>query len=139
MRNKILVIGCGRFGARIANDSSLEGENVVIIDNDPTSFERLNDDYSGFTIVCDATDISLMEEEGYIKDAYRIVIATGDDNANLFLSHVAASLYDIPEIYVRFNDPGFASLVNDMNIKAIYPFELSLRKYRTLSMEVKKQ
>ena len=139
MRNKILVIGCGRFGAKIANDSSINGENVVTIDNDSSSFERLNDDYSGYTICCDATDLSSMEEEGYIKDAFRIVITTGNDNVNLFLAHVAASIYEIPEIFVRFNDPDFASLVSDMNIKAIYPVELSLRKYNARSMGVKKQ
>mgnify|MGYP002515423376 CR=1 FL=1 len=133
MRNKIVVIGCGRFGARIANESSADGDNVVIVDSDSSSFDRLNDDYSGYTVTCDATDISSLEEEGYIKDAYRLVIATGNDNVNLFLSHVAASIYGVPEIFVRFNDPNFASLVKGMNIKAIYPFELSLKKYQALS------
>lgn len=132
MRNKLVIIGCGRFGARIANESSAEGENVVIIDSDSSSFDRLSDDYSGYTVVCDASDVSLLEEDGYIKDAYQIVISTGDDNLNLFLSHVAVSIYEIPAVYVRFNDPSFASLVDDKNIKAIYPFELSLKKYRNL-------
>ena len=139
MKNKILIIGCGRFGAKIANESSLEGKNVVVIDNDLTSFDRLDDDYSGYTVTCDASDISLLEEEGYLKDAAKIVITTGDDNLNLFLSHVAVTLYQIPQIYVRFNDPDFASLVKDKNIKAIYPFELSLKKYESLVMEDDKQ
>ncbi len=133
MKNKIVVIGCGRFGARVANESSKEGENVVIIDSDPSSFDRLDEDYSGYTVTLDATDISSLSEEGYIKDAYRILIATGDDNVNLLLSHVASSIYGIDEIFVRFNDPSFANLVKGMNIKAIYPFELSLRKYQLLS------
>ncbi len=133
MKNKFVVIGCGRFGARVANESSKEGENVVIIDNDPSSFDRLNEDYSGYTVNLDATDISSLGENGYIKDAYRILIATGDDNVNLLLSHVASSLYQIDEIFVRFNDPSFSNLVKGMNIKAIYPFELSLRKYQLLS------
>ena len=133
MKNKFVVIGCGRFGARVANESSKEGENVVIIDSDPSSFDRLDEDYSGYTLTLDATDISSLSEEGYIKDAYRILIATGDDNVNLLLSHVASSIYGIGEIFVRFNDPSFSSLVKGMNIKAIYPFELSLRKYQLLS------
>lgn len=133
MKNKIVVIGCGRFGARVANESSKDGENVVVIDKDSSSFERLDEDYSGYTVTVDATDISSLEEEGYIKDAYRLLIATGNDNVNLLLSHVAASLYEIDEIFVRFNDPSFSSLVKGMNIKAIYPFELSLRKYQLLS------
>ncbi len=133
MKNKFVVIGCGRFGARVANTSSKEGENVVIIDKDASSFDRLDEDYSGYTITLDATDIPSLEEEGYIKDAYRVLIATGDDNVNLLLSHVASSIYEVGEIYVRFNDPSFSNLVKGMNIKAIYPFELSLRKYQLLS------
>lgn len=132
MKNKFVIIGCGRFGARIANESSRDGENVVVVDSDSTSFDRLNDDYSGYTISCDATDVASLEEDCYIKDAYRLLISTGDDNINLFLSHVALSLYDVPEIFVRFNDPSFSSLIDQEKIKAIYPFELSLKKFKNM-------
>ena len=31
MRNKILVIGCGRLGAAIANESFTKGDNVLVM------------------------------------------------------------------------------------------------------------
>ena len=41
LKNKILVVGCGRFGASIASQYSLKGKNVMVIDNEETSFDKL--------------------------------------------------------------------------------------------------
>lgn len=131
IRNKYLVIGCGRLGSSIASEASESGENVIIIDDDPSSFDRLSDSFSGYQITADATDISALEE-AYIKTAKEIVIATGNDNVNLFLAHLSSQIYQIPKIFVRFDDPGYGSLVSGMNIKAIYPFELSFNRIKSL-------
>jgi len=134
IRNKYLVIGCGRLGSSIASEASAAGENVIIIDDDPASFDRLDDSFSGYQITADATDVSALEE-AYIKTANEIVIATGNDNVNLFLAHLAFEIYQIPKIFVRFDDPRYGSLVAGMNIKAIYPFELSLNKIKAMMQQ----
>jgi trk system potassium uptake protein TrkA len=131
MKNKFLVIGCGRLGSSIANQASEMGENVIVVDPDPTSFERLDDSFSGYKIVADGTDEQSLEE-AYIKTAKEIAITTGDDNVNLFLAHCCSLIYQVPAIYVRFSDPDYSALISGMNVKAIYPFELSLNKFRAL-------
>ena len=131
MKNKFLVIGCGRLGASIANSESENGKNVIVIDSDPSSFDRLNDSLSGYKITADATDISSLEA-AYIKTAEEVSIATGNDNVNLFLAHLCYDVYKVPKIVVRFNDPDYSALISGMNIKAIFPFELSLNKFKTL-------
>ena len=133
MRNKILILGCGRLGASIANKSSARGENVIVVDAIAGSFERLDDNFSGYKVVGDATDTSLLEEDAYIKTASEVVITTGDDNVNLLLAHLCAVLYQVPSVYVRFDDPDRAALIAGYpNIKAIYPFELSLGKFAAM-------
>lgn len=131
MKNKFLVIGCGRLGASIANSESENGQNVIVIDNDPSSFDRLNDSFSGYKIAADATDVSSLEE-AYIGTASAVAIATGNDNVNLFLAHVCYEIYKVPRIVVRFNDPNYSALISGMNVKAIFPFELSLNKFKAL-------
>lgn len=128
LKNKTLIIGCGRLGASIANADSLSGKNVLIVDKDSSSFELLSDLFSGYTFLGDVTDLSLLEE-AYITSAKEIIIATGDDNVNLFLAYVARKLYNVPKIYVRLDDPSLEILISDLDVKAIYPFELSLDKF----------
>ena len=128
LKNKTLIIGCGRLGASIANADSLSGKNVLVVDKDSRSFELLSDLFSGYTFLGDVTDLSLLEE-AYITSAKEIIIATGDDNVNLFLAYVARKLYNVPKIYVRRDDPSLEILISDLDVKAIYPFELSLDKF----------
>ncbi len=128
LKNKTLIIGCGRLGASIANADSLSGKNVLVVDKDSSSFELLSDLFSGYTFLGDVTDLSLLEE-AYITSAKEIIIATGDDNVNLFLAYVARKLYNVPKIYVRLDDPSLEILISDLDVKAIYPFELSLDKF----------
>ena len=128
LKNKTLIIGCGRLGASIANADSLSGKNVLVVDRDSRSFELLSDLFSGYTFLGDVTDLSLLEE-AYITSAKEIIIATGDDNVNLFLAYVARKLYNVPKIYVRLDDPSLEILISDLDVKAIYPFELSLDKF----------
>jgi trk system potassium uptake protein TrkA len=133
IKNKIVVIGCGRLGSSIANLASERGENVIVVDQTPTSFDRLDDNFSGFKVQGDATDISLLEDDAYLTSASEVAICTGDDNINLFLAHVCALIYRVPQVIVRFADPSKSSLIAGIpNIKAIYPFELSINKFATL-------
>ncbi|MFA7701040.1 MAG: NAD-binding protein, partial [Bacilli bacterium] len=125
MRNKVLIIGCGRLGANIAALASEKGQNVIVVDRNHNSFDRLPESFSGYRVTGDATDLSLLEE-AYIKTAKEVVITTGDDNVNLFLAHVACLIYEVPSIYVRLDDPERGALLNGLKVKAIYPFELSI-------------
>lgn len=131
LKNKTLIIGCGRLGASIANKDSLAGKNVLVVDRDPEAFELLGDSFSGYTFCGDVTDLDLLEE-AYIGSAKEIIIATGSDNVNVFLAHVANDIYKVPNIYVRLDDPSLEVLLRGFNVHAIYPFELSFDKLAIL-------
>lgn len=128
LRNKTLIIGCGRLGASIANKDSSSGKNVLIIDLDETAFENLSDSFSGYKFIGDVTDLSLLEE-AYISSAKEVIIATGNDNVNVYLAYVAREIYNVPNIYVRLDDPNLELLLRGLDVHAIYPFELSLDKF----------
>ncbi|MCH3909954.1 MAG: NAD-binding protein [Bacilli bacterium] len=136
IRNKTVILGCGRLGSSVANNASNRGSNVIVVDESATSFERLDDNFSGYKIIGDATDTYLLEEDAYIKTAREVIVTTGDDNVNLFLAHLCAIIYGVPHVFVRFDDPDKAALIASVpNIKAIYPFELSLNKFTSLEGE----
>ncbi|OPZ36456.1 MAG: Trk system potassium uptake protein TrkA [Tenericutes bacterium ADurb.BinA155] len=137
-KNKLLVVGCGRLGASIANDAFSHGDNVIVLDPDKSSFDRLSDVFSGYKITADATDIAALED-AMIASARTIVITTGDDNVNLFVAHVADKIYHVPNIYVRFDDPDKGVLIKGFNITPIYPFQLSKERYLSLRNAAEKK
>lgn len=131
LRNKTLIVGCSSLGATITNKFSTEGKNLMVIDKQPKNFERLSDRFSGYTITGDVTDLDVLEEAG-IASAKEIVIVTDSDNVNLFVAHIAKKIYQVPNIYVRLSEPENEVLLKGMDIKAIYPLELSYDKFNLL-------
>ncbi|MBO8426575.1 MAG: NAD-binding protein [Firmicutes bacterium] len=131
MKNTIVVIGCGRLGSSIANYASQSGEDVIVIDAEKDSFDRLDDVFSGYAKTADATDVDALIDAG-VNEAREILITTGDDNVNLFLAHLCAKKFKNPYIYVRFNDPDKGLLIQGLAVKAIYPFQLSRDRFSLL-------
>ncbi len=128
LKNKTLIIGCGRLGSAIASKISKEGKNVIIIDKSEDAFDLLEESFSGYTQVGDVTDVQTLEE-AYITSAKDIIITTGDDNINVFLAYLAHDIYQVPNIYVRLDDPEIASILDGKKVNVLLPFQLSLDKF----------
>lgn len=131
-RNKFVVIGSGRLGSNIATSMSELGEDVIIIDAQDDSFRKLQESFSGYQVVGDATDLTILENS-YIKHAKTVVITTDSDNVNIYLAHICFYVYNVPKIFVRLSDTDKGKLLEGTNIKAIYPFNLSYSEFMDLN------
>lgn len=131
IKNITLIIGSGRFGASLANKYSQQGKFVMIVDNREENFDRLANNFSGYTLRGDATVISVLEK-AHIDKAKEIIIATGDDNTNILVAHIARKIFDVPDIYIRLDDPESETLIKGLKVNAIYPFELSFDEFSKL-------
>lgn len=130
-RNKIIIVGCGRLGSSIASMLYKQGNDVILIDKNKSAFNKLLNAFGGYEIVGDATDLELLEKL-YIKQAKEVILVTGNDNVNLYLSHICFYLYDVPNIYIRQEDNDKRKLIENTTIKAIHPFLLSVDNYFSL-------
>ena len=128
MRTLTIVIGCGRLGAAIANYSSAQGDSVHVIDPNPNCRDALTEVFSGVVFNFNATDIESLAEAG-IENAKEVIITTGDDNVNLFLALLCCKHFNVPYVYVRFDDPDMGLLIQGTSIKAVYPFQLSKDRF----------
>ncbi len=131
---KIIVIGCGRLGSNLATKLSLEGEDIVIIDEEATSFRKLDENFSGYQMQGNGADISTLEKAG-IEDAKMLIVTTDDDSTNIFISQMAFNIFKIRQIFARLNDVDKAVLLENTNIKGIFPFELSMKEFERIRRE----
>lgn len=131
LKNKILIVGCGRFGASLANKFSSEGKNVMVVDSFGDRFDKLSDNFMGYKFTGDGTDISVLKK-AHIDTANEIIITTGSDNANILIAHMARKIFNVPEIFVRLDEPASETLLKGLDVKAIFPFELSFDEFKRI-------
>lgn len=101
----VIIVGCGRVGAQLACILAKDGHNVVVVDKNPDSFNRLGAGFNGGTVVGSGFDKSALLEAGIEKaDAFAAV--TNRDNTNIMAAQVAKGIFKVKKIVTRIYDPG---------------------------------
>jgi trk system potassium uptake protein TrkA len=100
----IIIVGCGRVGSELAKLLSHEGHNVVVIDRETDSFERLGGAFNGLTLIGNGFDLELLKQAG-IEKADAFCAVTNGDNTNLISAQVAKRIFKVPKVFARVYDP----------------------------------
>ena len=61
---KVLIIGCGKFGVRLAEYLTRKNHEIVVVDNDPETFHALGAEFTGRTICGVGYDKAVLEQAG---------------------------------------------------------------------------
>lgn len=127
-RDKFIVIGCGRFGGQVATERSEEKLDVIVIDEDEKAFRKLQDTFSGFKKVGDATQLDVLKDAN-IDEALNVLVSTNRDNVNILIANICDKIFNVPNIYIRLLDTDKETLIESQAIKPIYPYKLSLQSF----------
>lgn len=122
--SQILIVGCGRLGANIANNLSEKDLDVVVVDKNKDSFNKLSKTFSGLYVEGDATDINLLKELEIYK-VNTVIVVTDKDNVNILIGQIANCIYNIKNIIIRVYDCEKKCVYDDLGIKTILPSLLS--------------
>jgi trk system potassium uptake protein TrkA len=101
---KVVIMGCGRVGARISSILDHNGHDVTVIDTDSRAFRRLPADFRGNTIIGTGIDEDVLRSAG-IEEATAFIAVTNGDNRNIMAAQVARNIFDVPEVVCRIYDP----------------------------------
>lgn len=122
-----IIIGCGRLGANLANTLSDEGENVLIMDIDKTSFRRLSSNFGGLSVVADGTDFEALKKAN-IEKASAIVVVTNKDNTNIIVAQIARHIFKSELVIARLYDSERECVYKELGIDTICPAVLSAKE-----------
>ncbi|BCM93199.1 Trk system potassium uptake protein TrkA [Abditibacteriota bacterium] len=114
----ILILGCGRVGARLAIRLERGGHNVSVVDELREAFTRLGGDFRGPTYQGSGMDSEILKKAG-IKTADVVVATTGGDNRNLMIVQIAKTKYGRERVVARLKDPVRAARYREMGIETI--------------------
>lgn len=100
----VIIGGCGRVGAELADRLSEEGHDVVVLDLSENAFDRIGSAFNGETVVGDITDKDALQRAG-VERAWALVAVTDLDNANLMAVQIAKELFRVEKTVARLFNP----------------------------------
>lgn len=114
----VIIVGCGRVGSELAKLLSAEGHNVVVIDANPSSFNRLGGTFNGLTLVGNGFDLELLKQ-AEIEKADAFCALTNGDNTNLVAAQAAKKIFKVPKVIARVYDPTRARIYHSLGLDVI--------------------
>lgn len=101
---RIVIAGCGRVGASLAQMLVDAGHDVIVIDRSDEALKTLGRSFNGTVVLGEAYDVdTLKEAEIDLADVFLAV--TDSDNTNLMASEVAKVVFHVPRSIARLYDP----------------------------------
>jgi len=115
---KIVIVGCGRVGAALAEAFDNGGHEVVVLDTSTRAFDRLSEEFKGQAIRGDGTDEDVLRKAG-AEGADVLLAFTEGDNRNVMSAQVAMEKLAVGKAIAKINDPVRAAAYAELGIATV--------------------
>ena len=113
-----IVVGCGRVGADLAYRLFKAGHQIVVVDSNRDSFNRLHPEFRGRTLEGEGLAESVLERAG-IKEAHGLAAVTNSDTLNAVVAHTARAIYGVKTVVARNYDPALRPLIEAFGLQTV--------------------
>ena len=115
---RIIIVGCGRVGARTATELDQRGEHVTVIDTDQRAFNRLPSSFGGITVRGSGGDEDVQRSAG-AEMCDLLMALTEGDNRNALAAQLGKHVFGIPRVIAKINDPVRAEAYRVLGLETI--------------------
>jgi trk system potassium uptake protein TrkA len=115
---RVVIIGCGRVGAKMAQVLDATSHEVTVVDLFTRSFDRLPATFQGNAIRGDGTDEDTLRRVG-AEGADVFLALTEGDNRNAMAAQLALESLGIHRAYAKINDPVRAQAYAELGIGTV--------------------
>lgn len=115
---KIVIVGCGRVGAALAEAFDSTGNEVIVVDTSTRAFDRLSAEFKGQAVRGDGTDEDVLRRAG-AEGADALLALTEGDNRNVIAAQVAREKLGIDKGVAKINDPVRAAAYAELGIATV--------------------
>jgi trk system potassium uptake protein TrkA len=114
----IVIMGCGRVGAALAQSLVRLEHSVAIIDQDPLAFRRLGENFSAKQITGMGFDRDTLIRAD-IEHADSFAAVSSGDNSNIIAARVARETFGVQRVVARIYDPKRAEVYERLGIPTV--------------------
>ena len=119
-RGGVVVIGLGRFGARVAQSLEHIGHEVLAIDEDQAVVQRWSEHLT-YVVQADATDNTSLRQLG-VPELGRVVVGMGSNVEASVLTVLALAEIGVEDIWARASSEKHAKILSAVGAQhVIYP------------------
>ncbi|MGI9125029.1 MAG: potassium channel family protein [Mycobacterium sp.] len=115
---RVVVMGCGRVGASLAEALARLDHEVAIIDRNASAFYRLSPEFTGEQILGMGFDREVLLRAG-IERADAFAAVSSGDNSNIISARVAREMFGIQRVVARIYDAKRAAVYERLGIPTI--------------------
>jgi len=113
-----IVVGCGRVGAELCYHLFKQGHQIVVVDINKESFNRLHPDFRGRTLEGEGLAEGVLERAG-IHEAHGLAAVTNSDMLNAVVAHAARTVYNVPNVVARNYDPNLRPIIEAFGLQTV--------------------
>lgn len=115
---RVIIVGCGRVGAGLAERFARSGHAVTVIDANSEAFSRLEPDFPGQAVRADGTDEDVLRRVG-TQEADLFFALTEGDNRNILAAQLATQNFGVERVVAKVNDPVRAEAYTALGLATI--------------------
>ena len=115
---RVVVMGCGRVGASLADGLARIGHEVAVIDRDGTAFHRLSPEFPGERVLGMGFDRDVLLRSG-IEGAGAFAAVSSGDNSNIISARVARETFGVERVVARIYDAKRAAVYERLGIPTV--------------------
>ena len=115
---KIVIVGCGRVGAALAEAYDTVGHEVIVLDLSTRAFDRLPAEFRGSAVRGAGTDEDTLRRAG-AEGADVFLALTEGDNRNVMSAQVALESLGAREVIAKINDPVRAAAYAEIGLTTV--------------------
>ena len=114
-----IVIGCGRVGSQLTYHLYKNGYQVVVVDSNKNSFNRLHADFHGRTVEGYELSADTLTRAG-VSTADGVAVVTNSDTMNAVIGHAIRSHYpQVKQVIVRNYDPAMREMLETFGLQVV--------------------
>src|SRR6266498_1832471 len=113
-----IIVGCGRVGAELCYHLFESGHQVVAVDINKESFNRLHPDFRGRTLEGEGLAEGVLERAG-IHEANGLAAVTNSDTLNAVVAHAARTIYGVSNVVARNYDPNLRPIIEAFGLQTV--------------------
>jgi trk system potassium uptake protein TrkA len=125
----VIIMGCGRMGAQLAQMLEEDDHNVTILDVDKFAFDHLPVNFKGRKVLGDGMDQDTLRRAG-AETADAFVAATRGDNRNALAAQIARHVFQIKRVGSVIFDPIREEIYRDLGLRTINPTKIEAQLLR---------
>jgi trk system potassium uptake protein TrkA len=114
----VVIVGCGRVGAVLADAFDRAGHQVVILDISTRAFDRLPGSFRGNAVRGNGTDEDVLRRAG-AEGADLFIAMTEGDNRNIMATQLALEALGVKQVIAKINDPVRAEAYSHLGIPTL--------------------